>query len=119
MATITICDRCAAPVSGALDDAIKSVVVPVASPSTNPVTTDANVQLGLRHGSDLCDPCQVSALIELVLTRLGPTLTPELLAGVSARVKDVQAKPVPAAVADVADAAPAAIAGPLVITGAS
>lgn len=116
MATITICDRCGAPTSGALDNGLKSVVVPAASPSTHPVEKDANVQLGLQRGSDLCDPCQVSALIELVLTRLGLVLTPQLLAAVSARVKDVQAKPAPAAIAEVA-AAP--IAGPLVITGSN
>lgn len=91
MATIKICDRCGAPASGALDDALKSVVVPAASPSTRPVKEDANVQLGLQRGSDLCDPCQVSALIELVITRLGPVLTPQFLAAVSARVKDALA----------------------------
>jgi hypothetical protein len=95
MATIRICDRCGAPVSGAIDDGLKSVVVPAASPSTTPVVQDTNVQLGLQRGSDLCDPCQVSALIELVLSRLGPVLTPQLLAAVSARVKDVQAIPAP------------------------
>lgn len=93
MATITVCDRCGAPVSGAIDDSMKSVVVPVASPSTHAVTEDTNVQLGLRRGSDLCDPCQISALIELVLTRLGPAVTPRLLAAVTARVTRVQATP--------------------------
>lgn len=104
MATITVCDRCQAPVSGTLDASLKSVVVPAASPSTNPVAADANVQLGLQRGSDLCDPCQVSALIELVLTRLGPVLTPELLAAVTTRVKSVQATPtpVPAPIAEAA-----------------
>lgn len=95
MATIQICDRCGARASGVLDAAMKSVVVPAASPSTNQVDTDANVTIGLQAGSDLCDPCQVSALIELVLSRLGAVLTPALLAAVSARVKAAQGTPAP------------------------
>lgn len=95
MAQIRICDRCGARVSGVLDAEMKSVVVPAASPSTNLVDTDANVTIGVQRGSDLCDPCQVSALVELVVTRLGPTLTPALLAAVSARVAKGTPKPDP------------------------
>jgi hypothetical protein len=86
MAQIRICDRCGARVSGVLDAEIKSVVVPAASPATNHVDTDTNVTIGMQRGSDLCDPCQVSALVELVVTRLGPTLTPALLAAIASRV---------------------------------
>lgn len=86
MAQIRICDRCGARVSGVLDAEMKSVVVPAASPATNLVDTDTNVTIGIQRGSDLCDPCQVSALVELVVTRLGPTLTPALLSAIAARV---------------------------------
>lgn len=105
MATIKICDRCGAKASGVLDEAMKSVVVPAASPATHPVDADANVTIGVQRGSDLCDPCQVSALVELVVTRLGPTLTPALLAAVSARVAKAAQSGVPIPLPIVAAAA--------------
>lgn len=70
MATKRICDRCGADVERVLDGTPKSVVVPPSSPSTTPVAAAVNLELAVKSPNDLCDPCVVSALIELALSTL-------------------------------------------------
>jgi hypothetical protein len=106
MAQLRICDRCAHPVDGPIDATkLRNVVIPAESPSTQKVNAPFECQIAVASPNDLCDLCLVSALVELVIAKLGPVLTPELIAAIGARAK-AQRPPVKAdaAVALIADA---------------
>jgi hypothetical protein len=81
MAIARSCNRCGAPVDKALDPTPRLVVVPAASPSTQPIKKDLDCQIGLVTGLDpngeqidYCPPC----LISVVMARVMPTAALDL-----------------------------------------
>jgi hypothetical protein len=84
---IHACDRCGVPMAGPTDlTSLQNVVVPLASPASGEVTIDVGVQLAVQTPHDLCRPCLISALMELLLVRLEPAFTPALVTTIAARM---------------------------------
>lgn len=94
MAQVRLCDRCGADApAGDVATTTRSIVIPSTLPGTNAPKADLEVSFGLQvHAPiDLCEVCQVSALVEYALVRLPRALTPERLAVLSARIVAVAA----------------------------
>lgn len=59
MATITICDRCAAVAQAKPS---RTITIPKEAPGTNAVTKDVSVAVAVTSDADLCRVCLASAM---------------------------------------------------------